>query len=74
MEESLFVFHLFQRYMFSAYILYTKISSDRQLKTRLRFMEDVIDSLVKKRKLLNDSTIDMCGSIGVGGDSGSGPP
>ena len=50
MEESLFVFHCVQRYMVSAYIFYSKFSLDRQLKTRLGCIEDIIDSLAKEKK------------------------
>ena len=48
-EKNVFS-HMFQRYMVSACILYNKISSNKLLKPRLRFMEDVIDSLAKEQK------------------------
>ena len=44
------VFNLFQRHMINVYIINTKTSSDRPLKTILRFLEDINDALAKEFK------------------------
>ena len=47
------VFNLFQRYVINAYVLYTKNTSDRPVKSRLRFTEDIIDALAMEYKDFN---------------------
>ena len=46
------IFNMFQRFMINAYVLYTKNSSDRPLKTRLQFTESVIEALANEYRTI----------------------